>query len=117
MNLNVQNNTTNFTGNLILKQYTQKGVEKSVKIYNTSPTQDKLVKIVANSMTPEGFFSNRLNIEQSNIFLSLMEMIIKKPLKVSGQQKLMDNNSNAVVFSDKEPGCGGMIALFNLKEE
>lgn len=116
MNLNAQNNTTSFTGKLILKQYTQKGAEKSGKIYNTTPVQDKLVKIVANSMTQEGFLSNRLNIEQSNIFLSLMEMIIKKPLKVSGQQKLMDNNFNTVVFSDKEPGRGGMIAFFNLNE-
>lgn len=115
MNINMQNNS-NFKGNLVYTQYTKRGLAKQVKC-QTTPVQDKLVQIVANGMAQEGSLSSRLSIENANVFKSLIEMIIKRPIKDSGQQKLLDNCApNAVVFSDREPGKNGMTVIFDFTE-
>lgn len=115
MNINMQNNS-NFKGNLVYTQYTKRGLAKQVK-YQTTPVQDKLVQIVANSMALKGSFSNRLSIENANVFKSLIEMIIKRPIKDSGEQKLLDNCApDAVVFSSSEPGRNGMTVIFDFTE-
>lgn len=116
MNLNVQSNTNSFKGTIVYTQYAKNGLIKKNLQKETTPVQDRLVKLVANSMTPDGSFSNRLSIENANIFKSLIEMIIKKPIKESGQQKLLDNCfQNAVVFSDKAPGKDGITVLLDFK--
>ncbi len=112
----IQNNSVDFRGKLSLRNYSKKGIE-TIKEYYTSPEQDKLIQIAADSFAPRNTFSNYLTVDVSRAFKTLLEMIIKKPIKESNQNKIMDNTDTGVVFGDAQPARGGFLAVFGYNEK
>lgn len=114
MNLNIQSDANSFKGKIVIRDFNEKGKE-TVKHYTTTLVQDKLIQNVANSMTPKDYFNNRLNLENARVFKELIELLIKKPIKESGQPKLMDNISNSAInYSDIEPGRNGIFVSIKI---
>lgn len=115
MNIAPINNTPSFEGSIILRRYSATGKE-SIKHYLTTPAQDRLIQVTASTMTPNGFISHPLNIQDAVAFKCLLEMIIKKPIKETGQRKLMTNMGETCVnFGDSQPGKGGFFAICDFK--
>ncbi len=100
------NNSINFNGKLVIHNYSKKGIA-TIKQYYTSPEQDKLIQIAADSFTPRNCLSNYLQTNEARTFKTLLEMIIKKPIKESNQRKIMTNTYTGVSFADAQPGRGG----------
>lgn len=114
--MQINTTSTSFNGSLTIKKYDNVGKE-FIKKYKTTQGEDLLLQRVADTMTKPGVFDKQLNIVDAHAYMTLLELIIKKPLIDTRQYKLMSNiKDQAVVFGDSQPGLGGFTAILDLKQ-
>ena len=93
-------NNISFQGNLTLT--TWKGAKSTFKEYKTSQYQDEMFKQAADKFARPCDVTV-LSKKNANYFHKLIEKVVKKPVKNINNEKIIYNDIDNIVFSDKNP--------------
>lgn len=112
--LNTTNNVS-FSGKVTVTKF-KNPMNYTRTTLNTSLTDDRLIKLTANSIIKNGEKHKPIENRFAAPFARLIEMITGKKINLGEQRKFMSNMDNQIIFQDKYPKTDGESIIIDLDE-